>query len=191
MPLFVKHSSAKLYSQSAGGARGGRDRSRKSARRGLDNVELGRLGQDAAEVLGVRDEVHAEALARLPATTGRVDGDLAQSSIDKCVQDLRSRRLLDLRVGKKSNSQFCYWLPPAPKERIAYLVVQDDSEVGGIGRNLRPGDDVRAAGGPAGCRVGLGDGVCQSGCSESEEGEGGTHGWEYQWDPSRQGHGAC
>ena len=62
-----------------------------------------------------------------------------------------------------------------------YLVVKNNGEVGGVGRDHRPDDNVGAACSPASGRIGLGDRVGKGRGGEGEEGEDGTHDWWWWW----------
>ena len=67
---------------------------------------MGRLSQDAVEVLGILDQVHAETLARLPATARRVDSNVAEGAVDEGGKHLGSSGCHVLRVERSGSCSF-------------------------------------------------------------------------------------
>jgi len=142
------------YSHSAGrGARRGGCREGGSTRARYDG-EVVRLGKDGAELVSALDQVNPESGASNPTAAWRVDGERrGLGAINEGSKDLRGRGKLR-------------------------LVAQNNGEVGGVGVNSRPGDDVGASGCPASGVGGASDLVGEGGSGEGEEGgdRKGTHG---------------
>lgn len=92
-----------LQSTAASGD-GARGRRRESGRRRALDGELLRLSEDGVQVVGVLDEVDLEAGAGLPATAGRVHGNLAEGSDNERVEDLAGRGEAGLETRRKAGA---------------------------------------------------------------------------------------